>query len=110
MYIDFSGSGFHTGGGSDDASFICYGVPSFSLGGQGWDYGNSTWHTNRDSFDKIVFDDLRNNATLVAMLAYAASEDPEHTSRERAILPPNPDTGEPRAWPTCGTARRAYER
>ena len=50
----------------------------------GWDYGTYTHHTNRDSFDKIVFDDLKGNATIVAMLAYLASEDPSFITRERA--------------------------
>jgi hypothetical protein len=54
-----------------------------------------------------VFDDLKNNATMAAMLAYAASEDPEKTSRELSTLPPLPN-GNPRAWPTCGKARRSY--
>ena len=49
-----------------------------------WDYGSYTHHTNRDSFDKIVFDDLKGNATIVAMLAYLASEDPSFITRERA--------------------------
>ena len=52
----------------------------------GWDYGSYTHHTNRDSFDKIVFDDLKGNATIVAMLAYLASEDPTTISRDRADL------------------------
>jgi len=62
--------------GTDNASFDCYGAPVFGLGATGWDYGSYTHHTNRDSFDKIVFDDLKGNATIVAMLAYLASEDP----------------------------------
>ena len=41
-----------------------------------WNYGNETWHTERDTYDKIVFDDLKSNATLAAMLVYLASEDP----------------------------------
>jgi carboxypeptidase Q len=73
-----------SGGGSDDASFACWGLPAFGLGGTGWDYGNYTWHTNRDTFDKIVFDDIRFNATLVAMLAYMASESPTKVDRTRA--------------------------
>ncbi|HEX9633095.1 MAG TPA: peptidase M28, partial [Gemmatimonadales bacterium] len=60
------------------------------------------------SYDKIVFDDLRNNATLAAMLAWAASEDPERTSRVRARLGPDPETGAPREWPTCSPARRTH--
>lgn len=64
------------GAGSDDYSFTCYGVPTFGLGALSWDYSYETWHTDRDTYDKIVFEDLRKNATLTAMLAYMASEDP----------------------------------
>ncbi|HWZ36665.1 MAG TPA: M20/M25/M40 family metallo-hydrolase, partial [Mucilaginibacter sp.] len=67
------------GGGSDFASFDAVGAPGFSLGSLNWAYGNYTWHTNRDTYDKIVFDDLKNNAVLTAILVYMASEDPEKT-------------------------------
>jgi hypothetical protein len=101
--------GEQVNGGSDHASFVCHGAPAFRLQSDYDEYRQYTWHTNRDTFDKIVFDDLRNNATLVAMLAYAAAEDAERTPRTRALLGPDPETGEPREWPTCGKARRAYE-
>lgn len=93
--------------GSDHSSFVCRGAPAFRLQSAYPEYRQYTWHTNRDTFDKIVFDDVKNNATLAAMLAYAASEDPERTPREQSVLPPGPN-GQPRPWPTCGTARRAY--
>ena len=67
------------GGGSDFASFDAVGAPGFSLSSLNWSYGAYTWHTNRDSYDKVVFDDLRNNAMLAAIMAYMASEDPEKT-------------------------------
>jgi carboxypeptidase Q len=67
------------GGGSDFASFDAVGAPGFSLGSLNWSYFNYTWHTNRDTYDKVVFDDLRNNAMLAAIMAYMASEDPEKT-------------------------------
>jgi carboxypeptidase Q len=63
-------------GGSDHSSFQCARAPVMGLGGIGWDYGNLTWHTNRDTYDKIVPRDLIDNATLVAMLAYEADKDP----------------------------------
>jgi carboxypeptidase Q len=84
--INYIGVGVPGTGGSDDFSFYCAGTPSFGLGGQGWNYGNYTWHTNLDTYDKIVFDDLKSNATLAAMLAYLASEDPTMITRERADL------------------------
>jgi len=71
------------GGGSDFASFVAVGAPGFSLGSLNWSYGSYTWHTNRDTYDKIVFDDLRNNALLAAILAYMASEDPAKTSTKK---------------------------
>ena len=42
---------------------------------------------------------------FAAMLAYAASEDPDRTPRTRAILPPG-RSGQPRSWPTCSPAQR----
>ncbi len=93
--------------GSDHTSFVCRPAPAFRLQSSYAEYRQYTWHTNRDTYDKIVFDDLKNNATMAAMLAYAASEDPERTSREVSALPPLPN-GQARPWPRCGTARRTF--
>ncbi len=87
------------GGGSDFASFVAAGAPGFSLSSLSWDYGTFTWHTNLDTYDKIVFDDVRNNAILTAILVYQACEDPNKTSREKSVLPVNPRTGQPGQWP-----------
>ena len=87
-------------GGSDHAAFVCHGAPAFSLSSLGWDYGTYTWHTNRDTFDKIVFDDVRSNATLTAMLVYLASEDRERIARERAAG---------QSPPPCRVPARSYE-
>ncbi|WP_337040479.1 M20/M25/M40 family metallo-hydrolase [Emticicia sp. 17c] len=86
------------GGGSDFASFVAAGAPGFSLSSLNWSYGTYTWHTNRDTYDKIVFDDVRNNAILAAILAYQASEDPNRTSTEKSVLPFN-EKGEQGTWP-----------
>lgn len=86
-------------GGSDYASFVAVGAPAFSLSSLSWSYWNYTWHTNLDTYDKIVFDDVRNNAILTAIMAYMASEDPEKTSREKSVLGINPRTGEKGVWP-----------
>ncbi len=76
--------GSPSGGGSDNASFVAAGAPGFSLGSLNWSYFNYTWHTNRDTYDKIVFDDLSNNAMLAAIMVYMACEDPEKLSHEKA--------------------------
>ncbi len=93
-------------GGSDYASFVAMGAPAFSLSSLSWSYWNYTWHTNLDTYDKIVFDDVRNNVILTAILAYMASEDPEKTSREKAVLSTNPRTGEQREWPSPRSPNR----
>ena len=66
--------GMPESGGTDHASFLCAGVPAFSfhvgagrsgdpaVGANRWDTSVYTWHTNRDTFDKIVFEDLRDDA------------------------------------------------
>ena len=97
--IETNFPGTPAGGGSDYASFVAAGAPAFSLSSLNWSYWNYTWHTNLDTYDKIVFDDVRSNAILTAILTYMASEDPETTSRERAVLPINPRTGEQMTWP-----------
>ena len=125
--IQYGGTGTPAGGGSDNASFACAGLPGFSLGSLGWNYGNETWHTERDTYDKIVFDDLKANAVLTAMLVYLASEDPTMIGRERvdivkavaeqrarfAAQTPNAATAQgpatpqaPATWPECGVAPR----
>jgi len=115
--LNFSGPGFPSGGGSDDASFACHGLPATSLGALAWDYGSYTWHTNRDTYDKVVWDDLRRNATLTAMLVYLASEEPSLTGRERIDLAAmaraqaadttaGPRRPVPTSWPECQAAPR----
>ena len=91
--------GFPGGGGSDHAPFVAAGVPAFMLGSLNWGYGNYTWHTQRDTYDKIVFDDVKNNVALIAILTYMASEDPERASNEKIKMPMDSKSGEPTKWP-----------
>lgn len=85
--------GSPAGGGSDNASFVAAGAPGFSLGALNWSYFNYTWHTNRDTYDKVVFDDLRNNAILTAILVYMACEDPKFMPHDKADLNRTPPAG-----------------
>lgn len=81
-------------------------MPAFSLSSLSWSYGNYTWHTNRDTYDKVIFDDVRSNVILTAILAYMASEDETQASRERIILPMNSRTGKQREWPKQRSPQR----
>ncbi len=98
-HIDTDFPGMPSGGGTDHASFVTAGAPGFSLRSLSWDYWSYTWHTTLDTYDKLVWDDLKNNVILIATLAYMASEDPDFFPRDRRVMPPHPRTGEIMEWP-----------
>jgi carboxypeptidase Q len=104
--IDIQFPGSPGTGGTDHVSFVCAGAPAFNLSAISWDYGTATWHTNRDTYDKVVEEEVRGNATLAAMLAYLASEHPEKLSRAKRNMGQIP-------WPPCregaATSPRAAE-
>jgi hypothetical protein len=104
--IKFGFPGAPSGGGTDHASFVSCGAPGFGLGSGDWDYGRYTWHTNRDTYDKISFDDVKNNAALAAMLVYLASEDTVRMSREKRTVFSLTPSGQPGSWPECRDAQR----
>jgi carboxypeptidase Q len=118
-HIELDIPGMPESGGSDHMSFICKPAPAFRLQSHYPDYRQYTWHTNLDTFDKIVFADLRNNATLAAMLAYMASEDPERVPRDTRVLPATRPAAPAQAtrrtmaasavgeWPQCRPPRRS---
>ena len=86
-------------GSSDNKSFLAAGAVTFNLSSLDWAYRDYTWHTNLDTYDKIVFDDVKSNVILTAILTYMASEDPQRASRQKAVLPINPATGQRDLWP-----------
>ncbi|MHC5362653.1 M20/M25/M40 family metallo-hydrolase [Myroides sp. LJL110] len=96
------------GGSSDHISFVSKDVPAFMLSSLGWGYGGYTWHTNRDTADKLVYDDLQNNAILIAIMVYKASEQDEQVNRERAILPFTKD-GNRLEWPQSKSPKRTFD-
>jgi len=83
--------------GSDHTSFACRGVPAFRLRSEEHDYRPYTWHTSLDTFDKLVEDDLRFNAMVLAMLTYLAAT--EDAPMDRRMTPGI-------EWPTCPFAVR----
>lgn len=103
--IETTFPGSPAGGSSDHASFVAAGIPAFMLSALSWGYGTITWHTNLDTYDKLVFDDLKQNVILAATLAYKASEEPTLVNREQMILPAGRD-GRPGQWPQIRQPRR----
>ena len=106
--VNIANPGMPSGGGTDNASFVCYGAPAFGLGSLNWGYFTYTWHTNRDTYDKIVPEDLKRNATLTAMLVYLADQEEGLIGRDRRVMPVNRNSGQQAEWPECGTPARAF--
>jgi carboxypeptidase Q len=107
--IELQLPGMPAAGGTDHAAFVCHGAPGFSLGSHPWDYFTYTWHTQLDTYDKIAFDEVRNNALLTASLAYLASEDPERVPRDQRVITPGGGPGQPASWPTCPQPARSWD-
>jgi hypothetical protein len=86
--------------GTDAASFICSGAPVFSLLARNGDWEPGlTQHTTSDTFDKIIPEAVRANATLLAMLVYLADQDPQRMPRDRRVM--SEWEGAVMTWPEC---------
>ena len=55
-----------TGGGSDHVSFFVRGLPGFQFLQDWIEYFELTHHTNMDTYERVVPDDVRKNAVIVA--------------------------------------------
>ena len=72
-------------GGSDHASFNRTGVPGFFCGQERASY-RQTHHSQADTFDKVIREDLLNGAQVMAVFAYNIAQLDE-------MLPRRPSTG-----------------
>ena len=68
------------GGGTDSASFGNAGLPGINMILDGIQYDSFTWHTNLDTYERIVEDDVKKAAIVIAATVY-------HLSMRDALLP-----------------------
>ena len=64
-------------GGTDHLSFVAAGVPGFNFRQDAIEYGTRTHHSNVDTYERLVIDDLKQAATVVAWTVYALANRPE---------------------------------
>jgi carboxypeptidase Q len=57
-------------GGSDNTSFSQAGLPGIGVGQDPIEYFNYTWHTNLDSYERIIEDDVKKSAIIIAAAVY----------------------------------------
>jgi len=80
-------------GGSDHTSFNQAGLPGIGVQQDPIEYGTHTWHTNLDTYERIVEDDVKKSAVVIAAAVYAlAMRDellPRYSKTEMPALPPS---------------------
>jgi len=76
-------------GGTDHLSFDALGIPGFQFIQDPMDYGTRTHHSNQDTYDRLVENDLKQAATIIASFVYHTSERPEMLPR-KALPEPVP--------------------
>jgi non-ribosomal peptide synthetase component E (peptide arylation enzyme) len=57
-------------GGTDSSSFSQAGLPGIGLGQDPIEYFTDTWHTNLDTYERIIEDDVKKDAIVVAASIY----------------------------------------
>lgn len=71
-------------GGSDHTSFNNAGLPGIGVMQDPIEYGTHTWHTNLDTYERIVEDDVKKSAVIVAAAVYALAMRDELLPRFKA--------------------------
>jgi carboxypeptidase Q len=83
-------------GGTDSASFSQAGLPGIGLGQDPIEYFTDTWHTNLDTYERIVEDDVKKEAIVVAAAVYQLANRDELLPRfTKAEMPPKPEPETP---------------
>lgn len=93
-------------GGSDNTSFNQAGLPGIGMSQDPIEYNTHTWHTNLDTYERILEEDVKKDAMIVAWAVYQLAMRDELLPRfSKAEMPPKPPE-EPTTQPTPAPARR----
>jgi Zn-dependent M28 family amino/carboxypeptidase len=78
-------------GGSDNTSFSNAGLPGIGMGQDPIEYNSHTWHTNLDTYERILEDDVKKDAMVVAWSVYQLAMSNTLLPRfAKADMPPRP--------------------
>lgn len=81
--------------GSDHTSFNNAGLPGIGVQQDPIEYGSHTWHTNLDTYERIIEDDVKKSAIIIAAAVYALAMRDDMLPRFKApeMPPPPPPPG-----------------
>ena len=93
-------------GGTDSTSFNQAGLPGIGLAQDPIEYQSFTWHTNLDTYERIIPEDAQKTAIEVAAALYQLAMRDDNLPRfEKADMPaPPPPPGQPPARPAATPA------
>ncbi|MCX2479076.1 M20/M25/M40 family metallo-hydrolase [Pedobacter sp. MC2016-15] len=74
-------------GSTDHIPFDAIGIPGFQFIQDRLDYGTRTHHSNQDTYDRLIEDDLKQAATVVATFVYQTSQREEMIPRKELPKP-----------------------
>ena len=81
-------------GGSDHTSFNQAGLPGIGVAQDPIEYFTHTWHTNLDTYERIVEDDVKKSAIVIAAAVYHLAMRDKLLPRFKASeMPPPPKPG-----------------
>ena len=97
-------------GGTDSTSFNAAGLPGISTALDPVEYQSHTWHTNLDTYERVVEDEVKAQAIVVASIVYELAMREERLPRFTAADMPKPeppsDRPETPATPNSTTSAR----
>jgi len=95
-------SGGRNLGGTDSTSFNAAGLPGISVSQDPIEYFNVTWHTNLDTYERIIESDVKSSATAIAGALYQLAMRDEPLPRFKpADMPKPPATPTPTPTPVA---------
>jgi len=93
-------------GGSDNTSFNNAGLPGIGMGQDPIEYGSHTWHTNLDTYERILEDDVKKDAMVVAWSVYQLAMRDDLLPRfSKADMPAKPAPAETSSQPASSSER-----
>jgi hypothetical protein len=93
-------------GGSDNTSFNNAGLPGIGMGQDPIEYNSHTWHTNLDTYERILEDDVKKDAMVMAWAVYQlANSDTMLPRLAKTDMPPKPSDEETTAQPANPAVR-----
>src|SRR5436190_7788565 len=97
-------------GGSDNTSFSQAGLPGIGMGQDPIEYQSNTWHTNLDTYERILEDDVKKNAVTVAWCIYQLAMRDDLLPRFARADMPAPPPPAPTPEPTPAAAKPAVKK